>query len=282
MILSASLAPEVHVAGNDLHVKDITEFIAAVSRLKRAWFRNEPSWGPWFRGHANADWKLTPKLYRRSPTRRPIRLVEDDIRQEFIMRAPGLTPLTEDKPQNQWEWYFIMQHSGAPTRLLDWTDGALIALYFAVRDSDGTKDASVWVLEPWKLNLQAIGNEALIAPGVTAGISAVDAARYNPWLPDRYATISELPNLPVAVYPSHSARRVSTQRSCFTVHGSDVEGLEKLKREGFPFLINIVVAGSAVPGIAEQLALCGVDELTIFPDLDGLGRLLSTMLKAEL
>jgi len=42
--------------------------------------------------------------------------------------------ITEWRPENKWEWYFLMQHYGAPTRLLDWSDGALVlvALYFAL------------------------------------------------------------------------------------------------------------------------------------------------------
>jgi hypothetical protein len=50
------------------------------------------------------------------------------------MRAPSLS---DERPRNSWDWYLLMQHSGAPTRLLDWTEGALIALYFAVRNKPG-------------------------------------------------------------------------------------------------------------------------------------------------
>jgi hypothetical protein len=46
-----------------------------------------------------------------------------------------------------------MQHHGAPTRLLDWSDGALMALHFAVKDKpkDETSDSIVYVLEPYEL-----------------------------------------------------------------------------------------------------------------------------------
>jgi hypothetical protein len=69
-----------------------------------------------------------------------------EIREEFITHAPALCAIT---PRNEWEWYFLMQHYGTPTRLLDRADGALIALYFAVQENRGYQHAAVWALDPW-------------------------------------------------------------------------------------------------------------------------------------
>ncbi len=174
----------------------------------------------------------------------------------------------------------MMQHFGAPTRLLDWTEGALIALYFAVRDSKGDDDAAIWILDPWWLNKRVVNEREVIPPGAEIGISTPDSDRYKPWLPDRYST-DKLPTLPVAVYPTHSARRISTQRSCFTIHGSDQDTLETLAGERDAHIAKVTVPHTEIPTIKEQLAVAGVDEVTIFPDLDGLGRYLSAVLQSE-
>lgn len=97
--------------------------------------------------------------------------MEDEIREEFIKRAPVLcekVPIGSEQ-RVEWEWYFMMQHFGTATRLLDWTEGALIALYFAVRSNDGSDDAAVWVLDPYQLNKRVIGKEWIIPPSAVGG-----------------------------------------------------------------------------------------------------------------
>ena len=258
-------------------IASISECVALATQLKHEWFAHEPTWGPWFRGHSDVAWKLTPKLYRVKPPKRGIRIIEDEIRQEFIMRAPALS---ETGALSSWDWYCTMQHFGAPTRLLDWTEGALIALYFAVRDNNGDRDAAIWILDPWWLNKRSVDEREVIPPGAEVGISTPDSDRYKPWLPDRYST-DKLPEPCVAIYPTHSARRISTQRSCFTIHGSNEGALESLTGEPDAHITKVTIPRAEVPLIKEQLAVAGVDEVTIFPDLDGLGRYLNTVLQSE-
>jgi hypothetical protein len=258
-------------------VRSVSECIDLALQLKNEWFPNEVTWGPWFRGQTDASWKLAPKLYRVKTPKRGIRIIEDEVRQEFIMRAPGLT---DKGPQSSWEWYFTMQHFGAPTRLLDWTEGVLIALYFAVRHSKGESDAAIWMVDPWWLNNRVVCQREVIPPGAEIGISAQDSDRYKAWLPDRYSS-SELPQLPVAVYPTHTARRISTQRSCFTIHGSDADGLERLANESTVHIAKVIIPRTEISKIKEQLFISGIDEVTIFPDLDGLGRFLTSVLESE-
>jgi hypothetical protein len=252
--------------------ESLSEFASTVAALRSRWFKEEDPWGPWFRGQQRDSWCLRPKILRGYGSYRTIRKdrVEDEIREEFQTRAPVLshTPLTGI---DRWDWYFQMQHFGAPTRLLDWTDGAQIALYFAVRENPGYFDAAVWVLDPYELNRRAIGREEVIPPS-EPGVTGRDRRLIDPWLPPRFARGKTIPKQPVAVYPTHISRRISTQRSCFTIHGSDSEGLDRLRNSGERLLTKIVIPSFRVQSIRKELDSQGIDEVTVFPDLDGLGR----------
>jgi hypothetical protein len=261
-------------------VKSVEEFITTISALREQWFHGEPLL-PWCRGQERAEWELVPKLYRGAPDDLDL---EYEIREEFATRAPALSDYTkpsEDPVLNNWESYFVMQHYGAPTRLIDWTEASLIALYFAVRSNSGTFDAAVWALDAWWLNKTIINTDEVIPPA-DPGTLPVDRDKVAPWLPERFKASNRLPLLPVAVLPTHTLRRISAQRSCFTIHGTEHNGFSRIGGRKKPTrLIKIVIPSWETRQIRRSLEACGIDETTIFPDLEALARAVTLNWRSE-
>jgi len=260
-----------------LEAGSITEFLHHVQKIcdRKGWFAGEDALGPWFRGQDKADWTLVPKLYRgRDVKHDAANNIEDEVREEFLKRAPVLVeslPAGNDR-RAEWEWYFMMQHFGAATRLLDWSEGALIALYFAVKDNDGKDDAAVWVLDPYELNKQVIGKEWVIPPSAMGVKNDKYMRKVQKWLPPRFAGRRSLPLQTIAIDPTHVARRLSSQHSCFTIHGKHQRALDDLQSGKNSCLVKIVIRSTKAKIIKKDLRVCGITEATIFPDLDGLGR----------
>src|SRR5882672_2698179 len=125
-------------------ITSVEEFVTIVRTDSAAWPVEQPRW---FRGEpASCPTPLLPGLYR-SATGGPR---ENQLLQTFRARASAFSsePLPDRKKTDQ--WLFLAQHVGLPTRLLDWSEGALIALYFALHASDPV----VWMLNPLHLNYQ--------------------------------------------------------------------------------------------------------------------------------
>ena len=75
---------------------------------------------------------------------------ENDLINKFRQNA---NLLVEQSPKTDFDWLFVMQHYGVPTRLLDWTESPLVGLYFAVTEHPNA-DGTLWVLKPIELNKQ--------------------------------------------------------------------------------------------------------------------------------
>lgn len=230
---------------------NIPDYLRTIEELLKRWSdRKRGTVRPWYRGQASAKWGLQPGEYRPGVVLNP-----DQIRSEFRLRA---LPLLRHLPNSDWEWYFLMQHYGLPTRLLDWTTGSLLGLYFAVRSQVGVDDAAVWVLDPWQLNKHTIGKAELLF--------ASDPLT-SKYLPKAYANRPQLLRLPVAIVPPHSSDRITVQRGAFTVHGNSHDGIEQLFTSR---LVKVVVPKLDAVAIKRSLRMAGIGEFTVFPELDGL------------
>jgi hypothetical protein len=251
----------------------LTEFVAWAQEIAERFTKRDGYEMAWFRGVASEKYKLVPGLYRSEAGQDEN--ADDELRLEFARRALPL--VAERAPRDDWEWYFLMQHYGVPTRLLDWTDSALVALYFAISSVRPTQSEShvfrpaVWALNPWTLNKR---NRNLRYYGpVTPELGKMDK-----YLQPLYSG-RKPPKFPIALDPIFIAQRMLVQHSHFTLHGSETSGLEEMVRElkltNGLFKISFNVTFEDIRTLRQQLALMGVTETAIFPDLNGLGRELS-------
>jgi hypothetical protein len=217
---------------------------------------------------------LKPRLYR--PTRishEELLDDEEELRHEFKRRGQHFI-VGEDLPSNDYEWYFLMQHYGAPTRLLDWTDGALLALSFAVEhrlklsDSDRQQHAAVWVLDPAWLNEKTIHRRY----GVE-GVVLLNWEIAEEYLLELFEGKTLKKKFPIAIDPTHVSRRLAAQRARFTIHGTMANGIEKVFAEDrSPRISKIIVDRMHIPKIRKSLETCGISYTSLFPDLAGLGK----------
>lgn len=109
----------------------------------------KPGW--LFRGQKKANWHLRTSLERccdreQIPARQR-RLFEWNLGREF-RRAYHHYSSYVPEPNNWLEWLSLMQHHGAPTRLMDFTYSLYIALYIAFEklDDHQDEDCAVWAV----------------------------------------------------------------------------------------------------------------------------------------
>jgi hypothetical protein len=251
-----------------------------VDDYKELWFRAEDE--------SHSATTLQPGLYRprigkgRKSIKQLLKL-ENDLYEEFRRCAPQLS----DRPfgDDEWDAYFLMQHHGIPTRLLDWTDGALIALHFAVsrKNAPHKSGAVVHLLDPWWLI-------ALSGKDPDQKDAKLRWKKFNKkhpfdtdeddwerlYLPGDESDLREpllkTPTTPILWDSPHVSRRIAAQRSRFMIFGSDPLWLSTLAARARSHLASVRILPSKIENLKRELRDAGITESVVYPDLDGLGR----------
>jgi len=219
----------------------------------------------WYRGVSHVGYELIPKVYRDRLWERHENF-EWWLVTDFTHRARRFIP--DSHSYSDWEWYFTMQHYGMPTRLLDWTRGSLIALYFAVREPSRGHIPCVYVLNPYWID-EVVNDveEGLIYSTDIDTISDEHCRVLSAYLDSR----KQAPAFPLCVEPPALNDRIHAQKSVFTVHGKYLNAFRILaKREKNAQIAKLRFATGAAEHIKQELGEMGITEGTLFPGLEGL------------
>lgn len=242
-------------------VTSLREYLEAVERIVDSWTGR---WHPgqrytaWYRGHANCTWDLEPSLLR-FPYLEKARWHGNEFHSSFRARSQ---PYLVARPIDDLEWMMLARHHGVPTRLLDWTENAATALYFATRPPNRADEGCVWILDPLALGVRNTGGPNILTNEAVA-VQTVASPVYDGTL-----------ETPIPLYPNRIVPRMVNQHSCFTLHGWATSLLHRVSEEDeAPSPLQMItIAKTAKMQIVKQLAAIGVTEGAVFPDLDGLAR----------
>lgn len=106
-------------------IKDSEDLIRSLNQLPNNFI---------FRGHADASWKLESTLERTIGKKWSTELARkfEDHYLNLFKSKYHIYNGSEHEPKSKLAWLSVMQHYGAPTRLIDFTESPYVALYFAL------------------------------------------------------------------------------------------------------------------------------------------------------
>jgi len=197
-----------------------------------------------FRGQRQ-DFDLLPKIAR-IKTIASVTVCEEQMLNELKKRS---IPFLSVRIENDWNWLALAQHHGLPTRLLDWTQNPLAALWFVV-DNPPVEDhhGVVWSYKPAPSDIVVSKEDR----------SPFDGTRTEVFQPD------------------HITSRIVAQGGWFTVHKyqslenrRDFIALNNLRRAR-PLLQKLIVPAERFAPLRRELDRCGINSSLIYPGLEGL------------
>jgi len=270
-------------AAYDGVIESVSGFVEQVSELNEdATHKLTPSVSSmtFYRGQANSEWPLSPKLYREGLFEKESVLIS-----EFMRRAPE-----SFAGMSRFDTLVKMQHYGLPTRMLDTTQNPLVALFFACYDDpERESDGALYIFpslpvfrqesDPIRIIMKYIFDYPEI--NVNKNVFIEDANLEYDLDISKENIISRLSVPRHAVLPTMNNARISRQHGSFILYGmnDENEGNEgdylkfgpvrpKNYKELWHETKVFRVPSNFKSRILEELTLLGVTKSNLFPELE--------------
>lgn len=170
------------------------------------------------------------------------------------------------------EWLSIMQHHGAPTRLLDWSYSIYVAAYFALEDAED--DCAVWAINTdWifreleKLFDDTARKQFLIAP-------IQDTDNHRALFDELFMRNEHGLSFVASFAPFRMNQRLTIQKGTFVVPSDISKGFEDnlsamTGHDDSNNLKRVIIPISQRKLAIESLFYMNISRATLFPGLDG-------------
>lgn len=291
------------MGGTQLSITSVSEFVESI--LERS---SSTSIVTSYRGHGSTDFKLKPSIFRKSGTKE----------NEHILLRELMAAHPEDfhGDTSALEMLVRMQHYSLPTRLLDVTFNPLVALYFACesvkkrilikregRPSTRTveMDGQVVILLVPKRRIRYFDSDTVSCLTNLARLSwnykekidtDLEQIKFNGSTPVKrllHFILQEkngfLPEIIpsdldsiLLVKPKQNNKRILAQAGAFFAFGLDEEivsgSVDKIKVE------HITINAKSKAGILEELDKLGINEKTMFPEIERAARYITGTLSS--
>ena len=279
---------EVFNTMDKLEISSLQDFITIIDKLKHQFSHSKMGMDFFYRGLNDSAHELLPNIYRETideytkNTHPTFLALEYEILCHFIKEASCY--ISRIEKDDYLPWLVYAQHFGAPTRLLDFTSNPLVALFFCCKDEQ-KKDGVVWVLNGTNYQ-QFISQKSEYLKGKKKFSRQQILNDILQNIKDKKSPCMEYP---CTYLPYYIDQRMVAQESRFLIWGSNNSPLgdmvesnnymvinkQSVRSECLPdtrFLFKITILNSCKRQITEQLGSMGINEKSIFPGIDSIGR----------